>query len=374
MSRTGGAVAVVSATEEAFSSQNANLNFVLYQQLFKTRRDHRDVRGFGRAGSGRGEDWFAKQSEVSGARGFGGATRPPTPVPGRRDGGREWLLRSTACVAGRPSCSRAQLLGGPAGAPLLHDRIVHVLIEDSAPVDTLPDCFVLCDSQPPPPAPLCFVPCSYPFRASPMFRGDVSMTGGRFETRFVVPMNARLGPRGRARGYGEVQNGAAPTDAVGRAALAIVSGTAPTTDRTGPRIGLSFVSGSTRVRPDAVMQIDLFDESGILITGNVAQNGIIVTVDQNSSQRFEVTSSFRYAANSYQSGTASFRLPGLSSGKHRIDVSAADNLAAGITAGEHRSSAFIEFEVTQQLGLHVTRTILFPNPIRSGGSGSEGSS
>jgi len=53
-------------------------------------------------------------------------------------------------------------------------------------------------------------------------------------------------------------------------------------------------------------------------------------------------------------------------------VSAADNLAAGITAGEHRSSAFIEFEVTQEVGLQVTRAILFPNPIRSGGSGSGG--
>jgi hypothetical protein len=371
LSRTGGAVAVVSATEEAFSSQNANLNFVLYQQLFK--RD---------ATTGTFEASVAQALAVAKT---GSQNNQKYQVLGdsavRPDLPRLFLDGETVDVNGAPLDSvrrgqtvvfKGQLLGGPAGAPLLHDGIVHVLIEDSAPVDTLPDCFVLCDSQPPPPAPLCFVPCSYPFRASPMFRGDVSMTGGRFETRFVVPMNARLGPRGRARGYGEVQNGAAPTDAVGRAALAIVSGTAPTTDRTGPRIGLSFVSGSTRVRPDAVMQIDLFDESGILITGNVAQNGIIVTVDQNSSQRFEVTSSFRYAANSYQSGTASFRLPGLSSGKHRIDVSAADNLAAGITAGEHRSSAFIEFEVTQQLGLHVTRTILFPNPIRSGGSGSGG--
>jgi hypothetical protein len=358
MSRTGGAVAVVSATEEAFSLQNANLNRMLYQELFK--RD---------ANTGTFETSVAQALSVSK---LGSQNNQKYQVLGdsavQPDLPRLYVQGAIADLNGAPIDSvqrgqtvafRGQLLSSPAGAPLALDGIVHVLIEDSAPIDTLPDDFPC-------------VKCTYPFRASPMFRGDVSMTGGRFETKFVVPMNARLGSRGRARGYGEVQNGAAPTDAVGRATLAVVSGTPPTADRTGPRIGLSFVGGATGVRPDAELRIDLFDESGILITGNVAQNGIIVTLDQNSAQRFDVTSSFRYAANSYQSGAASFRLPGLSPGRHRIDVSAADNLAAGITAGEHRSTNFIEFDVTQQPGLQVTRAILFPNPIRSGGSGGGG--
>src|SRR6185295_5592069 len=138
------------------------------------------------------------------------------------------------------------------------------------------------------------------------------------------------------------------------------------------RITLSFVSGSTSVRPDAVLKVDLFDPSGILITGHVPQNGIVVTIDEKSTQRYEITSSFRYAANSYQAGTASFQLPGLTPGAHRIRVSAADNLAAGIAAADHRSSATLDFQVTDSPVLRVTRALLFPNPVRSGGPGGGG--
>jgi flagellar hook assembly protein FlgD len=53
-------------------------------------------------------------------------------------------------------------------------------------------------------------------------------------------------------------------------------------------------------------------------------------------------------------------------------VSAADNLASGITAAEHRSSASIAFEVTDNPALHVTRTFLFPSPTTSIGPGSGG--
>jgi hypothetical protein len=126
------------------------------------------------------------------------------------------------------------------------------------------------------------------------------------------------------------------------------------------------------VRPDAELRIDVADPSGILITGNTPQNGIIVTVDENSTQRFDVTPSFRYATGSYQAGTASFTLPNLSPGPHTIRVSAADNLAGGITAAEHRSSVTITFSVSDNPTLSVTRAFLFPNPIHSGGAGGGG--
>ncbi|MEK7330990.1 MAG: FlgD immunoglobulin-like domain containing protein, partial [Candidatus Eisenbacteria bacterium] len=152
----------------------------------------------------------------------------------------------------------------------------------------------------------------------------------------------------------------------------LIAGTPPAGDEEGPRVALSFAGGSTSVRPDAQLRIDLFDESGILITGHTVQNGIIVTVDGNSNTRVDITSTFRYAANSYQAGTANFRLPGLAPGPHSITVSAADNLAAGINAAQHRASASIAFEVSERPQLTVRRAFLFPNPTRSGGPGSGG--
>src|SRR5207245_716126 len=95
-------------------------------------------------------------------------------------------------------------------------------------------------------------------------------------------------------------------------------------------------------------------------------------VDDNTTSRSDVTATFRYAADSYQSGTATFQLPNLAPGPHQVKVSAADNLATGLTAVQHRSSATIDFQVVDSPPLHVARTYLFPNPVRSGGSGSGG--
>jgi len=189
-----------------------------------------------------------------------------------------------------------------------------------------------------------------------------------------VPLDAVLGPRGRIRGYasGDAAGIATATDGAGSDAFTLVSGAPPAGDTEGPRIGLSFPGGSTSVRPDARLRIDLSDPHGILITGHTIQNGIIVTVDDNSNTRTDVTSSFRYSANSYQAGTASFTLPGLGPGPHTIRVSAADNLASGINAAQHRSSATIDFEVSAEPALAVQRAYLFPNPTRSGGPGGGG--
>jgi hypothetical protein len=123
------------------------------------------------------------------------------------------------------------------------------------------------------------------------------------------------------------------------------------------------------VRPDAVLRIDLSDSSGILITGHTLVNGIIVTVDDNSTTRADVTSTFRYGLGSYQSGSAEFKLPNLPDGVHHIKVSAADNLAVGLSAAQHRSEATLEFTTASQLPLRIERAYLFPNPTRSGGGG-----
>jgi len=354
---SGGAVAVVSATEEALSTQNARLNLDLLQRIFArdTTTGHFEAtlaQGLLAAKTGYANN---QKYQVMGDA----AVRPNFP--------RLWVETSVTDENGSPvaTVQRGQtmkvsgrLLDRPGGSQVTLDGLTHLLIEDSAPVDTVPDCFDDC--------------FGYPYRASPVFRGDVSLSAGTFSTKFVMPIDAHLGPRGRARAVTTVGSGTTITDAAGMDSMVVAAGTAPSGDVTGPRIQLSFVGGSTRVRPDAVLRVDLFDESGILITGNAPQNGIIVTVDESSTQRYDVTSSFRYAGNSYQSGTALFTLPGLSPGPHRIRVSAADNLAAGITAAEHRASGFIDFEVTASPSLQVTRVILFPNPIRSGGKGGGG--
>jgi hypothetical protein len=358
MNPGGGCIGVISATELAFSGENAELNKVLYRHLFA-----RDTvaGGTGQYYETISEALLAAKTGSNNSQKYqlmgDAATRIALP--------RFWSEMSLEDETGAAVDSvrrggiyrfRGRVLDRPGGTQVPFTGNAGVLIEDSAPIDTTYDCF----------GSGCV---KYPFRAAPAFRGDARVLDGAFTGQFVVPLDAILGRRGRIRAYvsGDVAGVATATDGAGSDSLVLLSGTSPAGDETGPRIGLSFAGGSTAVRPDAELRIDLSDDHGILITGHTIQNGIIATIDNNSNTRVDVTSSFRYSANSYQAGTARFTLPGLAPGPHNIRVSAADNLATGINAAQHRSSAAIDFEVSALPPLEVRRAFLFPNPTRSGG-------
>ncbi len=357
-----GAIGVVSATELALSGQNSNLNQSLYNRLF--RRDA--VTGQYKVSVA--EALLASKSGATNSQKYellgDAATVPNFP--------RLWAQMSlydsagvtpvTALGRGRTLMFRGTVVDRPGGTSVVPiDGVASLLIEDSAP------------RLDPPACPFCTWRPKFYYAAGPVFRGDVAIVGGTFEGRFVVPLEAKTGGRARLRSYVRTADGAStPVDGVGNLKLQLSPGSAPAGDVAGPRIALSFASGATAVRPDATLRIDLSDPSGILISGHTPQNGIIVTVDGNTTGRADITESFRYAADSYQAGTALFRLPNLPEGGHTIEVSAADNLAAGLGAATHRSKETIGFEVVAEPPLRITRAYLFPNPAHSGGPGSGG--
>lgn len=374
---TNGAIAVVSATEEAFSGQNAQLNRFFYTRMFQ-----RDTLAIGQAGSdvlpGAGQYHVPISAALLAAKldaAFSETNNSKYQVMGdaatRLNLPRLWADVAlfdendqplTQIARGQTVTFRGQVLSGPGGAPQPYEGVASLLIEDSAPIDQTP---VACSG---------FGTTQYRYKAGPMYHGDVSASSGFFEGRFVVPMDAKTGPRGRARAYLQGRSGADAFDTDGAGALEVelVAGTAPATDTQGPRISLSFLGGSTAVRPDATLRIDLYDESGIMTTGHALQNSIVVTLDDNTTSRTDVTSTFRYAADSYQAGMATYRLPNLAPGRHRVRVSAADNLATGFTAAQHRSSATLEFDVVEKADLKIQRAYLFPDPARSSGPGAGG--
>ncbi len=358
-----GAIGVVSATELALSGQNSTLNQNLYNRLF--RRDA--VTGQYKVSVA--EALLASKSGATNSQKYellgDAATVPNFP--------KLWAQMTlydsagvtpvTVLERGRTLMFRGAVVDRPgAGAtPVPIDGVASLLIEDSAP------------RLDPPACPFCTYRPKFYYTAGPVFRGEVAMAAGNFQGRFVVPLEARTGGRARLRSYVRTPDGAStPIDGVGNLKLQLNPGSAPAGDVAGPRIALSFASGSTTVRPDATLRIDLSDPSGILITGHTPQNGIIVTVDGNTTGRVDITESFRYAADSYQAGTALFRLQNLSEGGHTIEVSAADNLAAGLGAASHRAQATIAFEVVAEPPLRIARAYLFPNPAESGGPGSGG--
>ncbi len=355
----GGCISVVSATELAISQVNAQLNRTIYRELF--RRDTTDCEYHtpvsaallaAKTGSVNGQKY-----QVMGDA----ASRPAIP--------RLWVDVALADSAGNPVSAIQQgqtlsfsgrVLDCPGGTPVPFSGVASLRIEDSQAIEraimnvvyrgvTYQDA------------------ASYYSNGGAVYRGDVSVTNGIFHGRFVVPVEAREGTRGRARAYveGEALGEAYRSDGAGSIKTEVRAGLAPAGDASGPRISLAFVGGSTSVRPDATLQVDLYDANGILTTGHTPQNGIIVTIDGNTTSRADITESFRYAADSYQSGTAHFQLPHLSLGAHSVSVSAADNLAAGLAAAAHRSRASLDFTVIDQPDLRITHAYLFPNPTES---------
>ncbi len=355
-STAGGAVGVISATGLAYSWQNATLNRTLFDEFFL--RDTVSCEYHVPAAEAL---LLAKTGNINERKyQFLGDAGTRVALP------RLWVELTLTDSAGAPvsEVRRGQtlrfsgrVLTCPAGEAVALDGAVAMLVEDSSPVDSVTSSAGT---------------CAYVYDAGAIFRGDAGLNGGEFHGSFVVPLEAREGSRGRLRAYVQgLPPGGAETDGVGQLAVSVAAGEAPAGDLTGPRIGLSFVGGSTTVRPDAVLTVDLFDESGILTTNHTPQNGIIVTVDGNTTTRADITASFRCAANSYQSGTASYTLPNLTEGAHTLSVSAADNLAAGLSAGIHRSRASLDFTVVAQPSLRISHAYLFPNPAASDGGGGQ---
>jgi Peptidase family C25/Propeptide_C25 len=362
----GGGVGVISATELALSSLNAQLNRTLYDGIFKRQPG--------------GSRYGVSLAEALLVAKVGGFTTQKYQLMG--DAGLHvnlpqlwvefslWDSAGTTPVAaaarGQVVTVRGQVYDYPGGTPVSYDGVGSLLIEDAAPLLLTPNCYQCSTTNP--------TQQLYHGTAGPMFRGDVGIHGGAFETRFLAPLEAKLGAEGRVRAYLEGHSPAqtAAIDGVGATALNVVDGTAPAGDTEGPLITLSFPGGARVVKPDAVLTVSVSDPSGVLTTAHTLQNGIIVTIDGNTTARVDITSSFRYAADSYQTGTAAFTLPGLSTGGHEIRVSAADNLAAGLDAATHRSSATISFEVQEAPRLKIVRAYLFPNPTHSSGPGSGG--
>ena len=371
ISTTGGCIGVISATEQALSGLNSFLNGLIYDALFT--RDTLTIAGITLPAVGQyhlpASAALLAAKSVPEAQGtnsqkyqFMGDAATLLNLP------RLWAelkvtdelgVPITQLARGQRVLFEGRVLDQPGGTLVPLDGVASVLIDDSAPTNLTPN--------------ECKPSVSYRFSAGPMYHGDVTLSGGVFTGSFVVSLDAAEGTVGRMRAYVQGQAvGTGYTDGVGDLPLEVRPGVPPAGDETGPRISLSFVGGSTSVRPDATLQINIFDESGIMTTGHAPQNSIVVTVDGNTTSRTDVTRTFRYAADSYQAGTASFQLPGLASGPHSIQVSAADNLATGLDAARHRGTASLEFQVVDAPPLRVTRTYLFPSPVRSGGAGSGG--
>ncbi len=205
----GGAIAVISSTQLAFSTSNATLNGLIYDQIFD-----RDPASGGQYHFGLAEALLSAKEAGSG---FGSLTNDMKyqlmgDAGTRLNLPKLWVEIALQDTLGNPLAQLArgqtakftgQVLDAPppGGVPVALNGTASILIEESAPRVSPPG-----NSS-----------VEYLYRAGPVYRANVQVTAGALGGRFVVPLEAREGPLGRARAYvtGRAPGQAVDTDAVG---------------------------------------------------------------------------------------------------------------------------------------------------------------
>ena len=191
-----------------------------------------------------------------------------------------------------------------------------------------------------------------------MFKGGAEVEGGEFRTRFVVPKDISYGGNtGRISVYLEGQD----QDGVGvRDSLVIRGSDTTVIDTIGPQITVSFddresfADGET-ILPHSMLKLSIFDEHGINVTGEVG-HGITLVIDQDFQHQIDLTGDFEYDIGSYQRGSLSYQLSGLSEADHVLDIKAWDN-------ANNSSVISANVKVSAQRELELTGVMNYPNPF-----------
>jgi hypothetical protein len=197
----GGAIAVISATELAYSQFNETLARAIYAGLFK--------RG---AITGKYEESVSQalleaklstplvQAENNSKYQVLGDAATRLNLP------RRWVdvtlfadaaftMPLTQLPRGQRVYFKGQVRESPGGPVVPLDGAADLRVDDSPPYEKAPQCrLATCDST-------TFSRPLYYYRPGTMFRGDVRVTAGQFSGSLVVPLEAVGGPRGKVRAY-----------------------------------------------------------------------------------------------------------------------------------------------------------------------------
>ncbi|HEX7877775.1 MAG TPA: FlgD immunoglobulin-like domain containing protein, partial [Candidatus Eisenbacteria bacterium] len=191
-----------------------------------------------------------------------------------------------------------------------------------------------------------------------LFDGRASVTGGRFEATFVVPVSLRGGARGRLRAYAYSQ-GVEAVGAVDPLPIGGLSASAPV-DTIAPSITIEVTAGT--ITPGDDLSILIEDQNGINVTQLFEFRSIILSfLDESNLEAFraDVTEDFAYDAGSYQRGRVTTRVPDVAAGSYTIRLTATDNFN---NRGEARLTVSVGGAGE---GGAVSNLLALPNPFES---------
>ena len=199
----------------------------------------------------------------------------------------------------------------------------------------------------------------YTVREDLIWRGKINATNGRYSASFIMPKDISYSNKpGRITVYG-----AAPTfHAHGFTENVIVGGTAanPPDDSKGPEIELflndeTFVDGGLTT-PNPQLIVKLFDDSGINTVGAGVGHEMLLVLDGDEQNAFDIGNLYESEENSFQRGQVTFEFEeDLAPGPHTLSVRAWDVL-------NNSGSADLTFVVSEAEALVVRNVFNYPNP------------
>jgi hypothetical protein len=160
-----------------------------------------------------------------------------------------------------------------------------------------------------------------------IFYGPSEVVNGHFQSTFFVPKDITYGGSG-AKIYVYFDNGDIDGHGV-LDSLPMAGGVSAEEDSIGPAITAYFnsneMNGEMQSLPDnAVINVRLFDEHGINVTGSMG-HGIMVNIDDGESYTADVTDNFVFDMGDWQQGEVSLQMPHLTEGEHHLSIKAWDN-------------------------------------------------
>jgi hypothetical protein len=192
-----------------------------------------------------------------------------------------------------------------------------------------------------------------------IYKGKVSVTNGRFEFEFVVPLDISF-----VVGPGKISYYATDSvnDASGSYTKALIGSmnlNAPV-DTVGPLVRVfindtNFISGGLTDRNPTGLAL-ISDSSGINTVGTGIGHDIIGILDGNTGSPIILNDYFIADLNSYQSGTVKYPFFNLPVGEHTLMVRAWD-------VYNNPSESTISFIVDESTQLALNRLFNYPNPF-----------
>jgi len=190
-----------------------------------------------------------------------------------------------------------------------------------------------------------------------LYRGDVSITNGRYEAIVPVPKDVTIGKSARISFYAW----SGQSDGTGSTENVMIDGidTTVAKDTVGPVIALyldttAFHPGDV-VKSNPIIIVQLEDESGIN-TSTVGVGHQLSATISNPERTFDLSGNYHSSLDNYKKGEVDYQLYNLSDGKYTLSVKAWD-------IQNNSSTAETYFEVHAVDDFALLNAMNYPNPF-----------